>query len=117
MPLTTGAIVLAGLSLVGIPGTAGFVSKWYLVVAALDIGWWWLAALIVLYADHGRLCRSRGRGGLVPRARKGPRRRARGAAAMLLPIGVLAPRPSISASTPRSPRAWPRAHRLIGGIR
>ena len=48
MPLTTAAIVLAGLSLVGIPGTAGFVSKWYLVVAALELGWWWLAALIVL---------------------------------------------------------------------
>lgn len=48
MPLTAGAIVLAGLSLVGIPGTAGFISKWYLIVAALEIGWWWLAALIVL---------------------------------------------------------------------
>jgi len=48
MPLTTAAIVLAGLSLVGLPGTAGFVSKWYLVVAALDLGWWWLALLIVL---------------------------------------------------------------------
>jgi len=48
MPLTAGAIVLAGLSLVGIPGTAGFISKWYLIVAALELGWWWLAALIVL---------------------------------------------------------------------
>jgi multicomponent Na+:H+ antiporter subunit D len=48
MPLTIGAVVLAGLSLVGIPGTAGFISKWYLVVAALELGWWWLAALIVL---------------------------------------------------------------------
>ncbi len=48
MPFTTAAVVLAGLSLVGIPGTAGFISKWYLIVAALDLGWWWLAALIVL---------------------------------------------------------------------
>jgi multicomponent Na+:H+ antiporter subunit D len=48
MPLTTAAIVLAGLSLVGLPGTAGFVSKWYLVVAALELGWWWLALLIVV---------------------------------------------------------------------
>jgi multicomponent Na+:H+ antiporter subunit D len=48
MPLTTAAIVLAGLSLVGIPGTAGFVSKWYLIVAALELGWWWLAGLILL---------------------------------------------------------------------
>jgi multicomponent Na+:H+ antiporter subunit D len=48
MPLTTAAIVLAGLSLVGLPGTAGFVSKWYLIVAALELGWWWLALLIVV---------------------------------------------------------------------
>jgi len=44
MPLTTAAIVIASLSLVGVPGTAGFVSKWYLIVAAIDLGWWWLAA-------------------------------------------------------------------------
>lgn len=48
MPLTMAAVVLAGLSLIGIPGTAGFISKWYLVVAALELGWWWLAALIVI---------------------------------------------------------------------
>jgi multicomponent Na+:H+ antiporter subunit D len=48
MPLTVAALVLAGLSLIGVPGTVGFVSKWYLVVAALEKGWWWLAALIVL---------------------------------------------------------------------
>jgi multicomponent Na+:H+ antiporter subunit D len=47
MPMTTAAIVLACLSLVGIPGTAGFISKWYLIIAAIDLGWWWLAALIV----------------------------------------------------------------------
>jgi multicomponent Na+:H+ antiporter subunit D len=48
MPLTTFGIVLAGLSLIGVPGTVGFVSKWYLVLAALEKGAWWLAALIVL---------------------------------------------------------------------
>jgi multicomponent Na+:H+ antiporter subunit D len=47
MPLTMFAFVIAGLSLIGVPGTAGFVSKWYLIVAALDAGWWWLALLIV----------------------------------------------------------------------
>jgi len=36
MPLTFGAFVLAGLSLVGVPGTAGFVSKWYLIVALME---------------------------------------------------------------------------------
>jgi multicomponent Na+:H+ antiporter subunit D len=48
MPVTAFGIVLAGLSLIGIPGTAGFVSKWYLVLAALEQGQWWLAFMIVL---------------------------------------------------------------------
>jgi len=47
MPLTALGIVLAGLSLIGVPGTAGFVSKWYLVLAALEAGDWWLAGLVV----------------------------------------------------------------------
>ena len=38
MPWTFGAFVIAGLSLIGIPGTAGFVSKWYLISAAMEIG-------------------------------------------------------------------------------
>ena len=38
MPWTFGAFVIAGLSLIGIPGTAGFVSKWYLISAAMDFG-------------------------------------------------------------------------------
>jgi multicomponent Na+:H+ antiporter subunit D len=48
MPLTTFGIVLGGLSLIGVPLTAGFVSKWYLVLAAIEQGAWWLAAAIVL---------------------------------------------------------------------
>ena len=47
MPLTSAGIVLAGLSLIGVPGTAGFVSKWYLILAALEQGQWWLVFLIV----------------------------------------------------------------------
>jgi len=38
MPWTMGALVLGGLSLIGVPGTAGFISKWYLVSAALNEG-------------------------------------------------------------------------------
>jgi len=38
MPWTFGAFVIAGLSLIGIPGTAGFVSKWYLISAAMEFG-------------------------------------------------------------------------------
>ncbi len=47
MPVTMGAFVLAGLGLIGVPGTAGFVSKWLLVQGALEAGLWPLAALIV----------------------------------------------------------------------
>jgi multicomponent Na+:H+ antiporter subunit D len=48
MPWTMGAFVAGGLSIIGVPLTVGFVSKWYLVLAALEKGWWWLAALILL---------------------------------------------------------------------
>jgi multicomponent Na+:H+ antiporter subunit D len=47
MPLTSFGIVLGGLSLIGVPGTAGFISKWYLILAALESGQWWLALAIV----------------------------------------------------------------------
>jgi multicomponent Na+:H+ antiporter subunit D len=47
MPLTMAAFVIAGLGLIGVPGTAGFISKWYLAVGALDKGWWPLVFLIV----------------------------------------------------------------------
>lgn len=48
MPVTAAGLVIAGLSLIGVPGTVGFVSKWYLVLAAIERGWWWLALLVVL---------------------------------------------------------------------
>jgi multicomponent Na+:H+ antiporter subunit D len=48
MPLTCFGIVIAGLSLIGVPGTAGFVSKWYLIVAALERGQFWLIGAILL---------------------------------------------------------------------
>ena len=38
MPWTMAALVLAGFSLIGMPGTAGFISKWLLISAALDEG-------------------------------------------------------------------------------
>ena len=47
MPFTMAAFVLGGLSLIGVPLTVGFVSKWYLVLGAMEKGWWWLAALIL----------------------------------------------------------------------
>ncbi len=48
MPLTMGAFVIAGLGLIGVPGTAGFVSKWYLIQGAAEGGYWWLVAVIVI---------------------------------------------------------------------
>ena len=47
MPLTIGAFTIAGFGLVGTPGTAGFISKWYLAVGALDKGSWALVFAIV----------------------------------------------------------------------
>ncbi len=38
MPWTMAAFVIAGLSLIGVPGTAGFISKWYFISAVLNEG-------------------------------------------------------------------------------
>ena len=47
MPWTSAAVVIGGISLIGVPGTAGFLSKWLLVQAALEQGYWPIAMLIV----------------------------------------------------------------------
>ena len=47
MPWTMAAFVIGGLSLIGVPATVGFISKWYLVLAALERDWWWLAFMVV----------------------------------------------------------------------
>jgi len=47
MPFTVAAFVVGGLCLVGVPLTTGFVSKWYLVEAALGSGRWPLAVLVL----------------------------------------------------------------------
>jgi multicomponent Na+:H+ antiporter subunit D len=48
MPWTAGALVIGGLSLIGIPGTTGFISKWYLISAALEQGSLAIALVAVL---------------------------------------------------------------------
>ena len=45
---TFGAFVVAGLAIIGVPLTTGFVSKWYLVDAALEAGHWVVVAIILL---------------------------------------------------------------------
>jgi multicomponent Na+:H+ antiporter subunit D len=47
MPLTAFSIVIGGLSLIGVPLTAGFISKWYLVQAAIERDFWIAAAAIL----------------------------------------------------------------------
>jgi multicomponent Na+:H+ antiporter subunit D len=48
MPLTMAAIAIACASLLGLPGTAGFISKWYLVSAAIENDWLMLAGAILI---------------------------------------------------------------------
>jgi multicomponent Na+:H+ antiporter subunit D len=47
MPWTAFGFVVAGLSLIGVPGTAGFTSKWFLVEGALEDGQVWVVVLVV----------------------------------------------------------------------
>lgn len=48
MPLTCGLLVIAALSMVGIPPAVGFFSKWYLgLAAAKQADWIYLAVLVV----------------------------------------------------------------------
>ena len=41
------AFVIGGLSLIGVPLTVGFISKWYLIMAALEREEWLIIALIL----------------------------------------------------------------------
>jgi multicomponent Na+:H+ antiporter subunit D len=47
MPFTMGALVVAGLSVMGIPPLCGFFSKWYLILGAID-GQQWLFVAVLL---------------------------------------------------------------------
>ena len=48
MPWTFAALAGAGLSLIGVPATVGFISKWYLILGAIENGWWPVVLLIVV---------------------------------------------------------------------
>jgi len=48
MPWTMGAFTIGGLSLIGVPLTAGFISKLQLAEAALDRGWGWAVMVIMI---------------------------------------------------------------------
>ncbi|MBW2164165.1 MAG: monovalent cation/H+ antiporter subunit D family protein [Deltaproteobacteria bacterium] len=47
MPCTMGALVVGAMSIIGVPPTCGFFSKWYLIVGAISAGHYgFMAALI-----------------------------------------------------------------------
>ncbi len=47
MPFTMTAFIIAALSMIGVPPTAGFFSKWYLILGAIEAGkWHFMVALI-----------------------------------------------------------------------
>ncbi len=51
MPWTMAAFVIGGLSLIGVPGTAGFISKWYFISAVLNEGTLGIALVAAIVAS------------------------------------------------------------------
>ena len=47
MPLTATGFLICGLSLIGLPLTAGFISKLYLITAVIDAGYWQIAGIVL----------------------------------------------------------------------
>jgi multicomponent Na+:H+ antiporter subunit D len=47
MPWTVCAFTVAALSMIGVPPTGGFFSKWYLLLGALEVGNGWFIAVIL----------------------------------------------------------------------
>lgn len=48
MPWTMAAFTLGALGMIGIPPTAGFISKWYLGMGGLEAGQGWVVAVLAL---------------------------------------------------------------------
>ena len=48
MPITMAAFTVAALSVIGIPPTCGFFSKWYLVLGAIDANQWLFAVVLLV---------------------------------------------------------------------
>jgi multicomponent Na+:H+ antiporter subunit D len=48
MPWTMAAFSVGALSMIGIPPTAGFLGKWFILVGAISVGQWFAVAVIVV---------------------------------------------------------------------
>jgi multicomponent Na+:H+ antiporter subunit D len=48
MPFTMAALAIGALSMVGVPPTCGFFSKWYLILGAIEAGQWVFVGVILL---------------------------------------------------------------------
>ncbi len=48
MPWTMGAFAVGSLSMIGLPPTGGFVSKWYMLVGAFEVGAWLAVGILVV---------------------------------------------------------------------
>ncbi len=48
LPLSMAAFTVGALSMIGVPLTAGFVSKWYIAIGSLEAGMWYLIPVIIM---------------------------------------------------------------------
>jgi multicomponent Na+:H+ antiporter subunit D len=48
MPWTMGAFAIGSLSMIGVPPTVGFLSKWYILQGAFDIQSWFAVSVIII---------------------------------------------------------------------
>jgi multicomponent Na+:H+ antiporter subunit D len=47
MPWTMGAFAIGALSMIGLPPAAGFISKWYMLLGAMEVEQWFAVAVIL----------------------------------------------------------------------
>ncbi len=48
LPLTLTAFTLAGISIMGLPPSGGFIAKWLLLQASIESGQWWWGIILIL---------------------------------------------------------------------
>ncbi|CAN5756960.1 hypothetical protein BH23GEM9_BH23GEM9_32400 [soil metagenome] len=93
LPITFAAFGIAGLNLVGMPPSGGFIAKWLLLTAAITSGQWWWAVVIAIGSllGAGYVVLVLRAAFLEPRAaamRQQPPRRMTGAALLLALIAL-----------------------------